>query len=456
MTLADTYPIRRVCRLLGVQRSSVYYTPRPATDEAMLKTALLDLAGELPTYGYRRLTAMMKRLGWSMNAKRFRRWMDELGLAGTAPVRKTRTTDSEHAFPRYPNLVKDLNVQRPDEIWVADITYIRLRDEFIYLAVLMDVFTRSIRGWHLGRDLEQGLTLAALERALVVAVPKLHHSDQGVQYAATAYVDRLKNLGVRLSMAEVGEPRENGFAERLVRTIKEEEVDLSEYRDFGDARNQLGHFIDAVYNDKRIHSSLGYSRPRSSRSNGDSCQRGLQQRRPERRIGQRWEPSQAPTQGPRLIGAIPQRRDCLSSIGFGRNATNASGLLRSPRHGPEYHKRPLCLIQFYGPGSTFRATVTLICVVARRKELGKMEILPAQFQLNRGDSDSPRYSDALLPKRVFARTGSGFADSPGFDRSCFDAEQTNSRNRYRRCRSLLERRKGNVRFDSMPATWNWN
>jgi putative transposase len=262
LKLADTYPIRLVCRLLGVPRSSVYYTSRPAFDEAMLKTALLDLAAEWPTYGYRRLTVMMQRLGWPVNAKRVRRWMDELNLCGAPPVRKTRTTNSLHSFPRYPNLVKDLIIKRPDQVWVADITYIRLRHEFIYLAVLMDVFTRSIRGWHLGRDLDQSLTLAALERALAVAVPKMHHSDQGVQYAATAYVERLKNLGVQLSMAAVGEPRENGFAERLVRTIKGEEVDLSDYQDFADARGQIGHFIDAVYNVKRIHSSLGYLTPK--------------------------------------------------------------------------------------------------------------------------------------------------------------------------------------------------
>ena len=261
MTLADTYPIRLVCRLLGVPRSSVSYTPQPAADEAMLKTALLDLAGEWPTYGYRRLTAMLKRLGWRVNAKRVRRWMDELNLAGAPPVRKTRTTDSGHAFPRYPNLVKDLKIRRPEQVWVADITYIRLHDEFVYLAVVMDVFTRSIRGWHLGRDLDQGLTLAALERALVVAAPTIHHSDQCVQYAATLYVERLQKLGVRLSMGAIGEPRENGFAERLVRTIKEEEVDLSDYRDFAEARGQIGHFIDAVYNVKRIHSSLGYLTP---------------------------------------------------------------------------------------------------------------------------------------------------------------------------------------------------
>jgi transposase InsO family protein len=262
MKLAKTYPIRLVCRLLGVPRSSLYYPARSAPiDEAMLKTALLDLAGEWPTYGYRRLTAMMRRLHWPVNAKRVRRWMDELGIHGAPPTRKKRTTNSNHAFPRYPNLVKDLQITRPDQVWVADITYIRLRREFVYLAVLMDVFTRSIRGWHLSRNLDQGLTLAALERALVVAVPQFHHSDQGVQYAATAYVERLQILGVTLSMAPVGEPRDNGYAERLVRTIKEEEVDLSEYHDFADALRQMAQFLDAVYNVKRIHSALGYLTP---------------------------------------------------------------------------------------------------------------------------------------------------------------------------------------------------
>ena len=263
MKLAKTYPIRLVCRLLDVPRSSVYYSTRHVpVDEAMLKTALLDLAGEWPTYGYRRLTAMMRRLDWPVNGKRVRRWMHELNLQGTPPPRKPRTTNSNHAFPRFPNLVKDLEITRPNQVWVADITYIRLRREFVYLAVLMDVFTRSIRGWHLGRGLDQGLTLAALERALVVAIPQLHHSDQGLQYAATAYVERLQKLNVTLSMAAVGEPRENGYAERLMRTIKEEEVDLSDYEDYADARRQIMQFLDDVYNVKRIHSALGYLTPK--------------------------------------------------------------------------------------------------------------------------------------------------------------------------------------------------
>jgi putative transposase len=262
MKLAKDYPIRLVCRLLDVPRSSVYYAAQPVPDdEAMLKAVLLDLAGQWPTYGYRRLTAMMRRLGWSVNGKRVRRWMEELQLTGAPPKRTTRTTNSKHGFPRYDNLVKDLEISMPDQVWVADITYIRLHREFVYLAVLMDVFTRCLRGWHLGRNLDQGLTLAALERALVVATPQIHHSDQGVQYAATAYVERLKSLNIQPSMAAIGEPRENGYAERLMRTIKEEEVDLSEYRDFADAHRQIRRFLDDVYNVKRIHSALGYLTP---------------------------------------------------------------------------------------------------------------------------------------------------------------------------------------------------
>ena len=150
---------------------------------------------------------------------------------------------------------------RPDQVWVADITYIRLRKEFVYLSVLMDVYTRCIRGWHLGRGLDQELTLVALRRAFEHGRPEIHHSDQGVQYAATAYVDMLINYNVKISMANVGEPEENGYAERLMRTIKEEEVDLSGYEDFGDALRGLGRFLDDVYNRKRIHSSLGYLTP---------------------------------------------------------------------------------------------------------------------------------------------------------------------------------------------------
>jgi transposase InsO family protein len=265
--LSRTYPLRMVCRLLGVPRSSMYYSMygpgRPIPDaEAPFKSALLDLAGEWPTYGYRRLTAMLRRLGWPVNGKRVRRWMAELKINGTPPPRGKRTTNSNHDFPRYPNLVKTLEITHPEQVWVADITYIRLRREFVYLAVLMDVYTRAIRGWHLGRNLDYTLTLAALERALAAATPEIHHSDQGLQYAATGYASRLQKLGVQLSMAAVGEPRENGYAERLVRTIKEEEVYLADYRGFLDAHRHISRFLGDVYNVKRIHSSLDYLTPK--------------------------------------------------------------------------------------------------------------------------------------------------------------------------------------------------
>jgi transposase InsO family protein len=205
---------------------------------------------------------MLRREGWSVNGKRVRRLMTEMGLQGKAPVRRRRTTDSRHEFPRYPNLVQGLAVTHPDQVWVADITYIKLREEFVYLAVLMDVFTRRVRGWELGRSLEQGLSLAALRRAMRPGRrPEVHHSDQGVQYAGAAYTELLAGRGVAISMAAVGKPEENGFAERLMRTIREEEIDLSEYRDFADAYGQLGRFLDDVYNRKRIHSALGYLTP---------------------------------------------------------------------------------------------------------------------------------------------------------------------------------------------------
>lgn len=258
----EGYPIAGLCRLLELPRSSTYYRP-VAKDESELQAAIERVAGEFPTYGSRRVTEQLRRVPyrWCVGRNRIRRLMRLMGLQRPVKRRTYRTTNSRHGFARYPNLVQDLHITYPDQVWVSDITYIRLASEFIFLAVIMDVFTRAIRGWNLGRSLDQFLTLTALERGLTDHVPDIHHSDQGVQYAATAYVDLLQQHRVQISMASQGAPEENPYAERLIRTIKEEEVDLAEYQDFADARMQIGHFIDDLYQKKRIHSALGYLTP---------------------------------------------------------------------------------------------------------------------------------------------------------------------------------------------------
>ena len=258
--MSEQYPKAVVCRVLGVVRSSLYHRSGLVWN-AELDSAMQDICAEFPCYGYRRVTAELRRRGWCVNRKRVARMMKIMGLQAKQVVRKRRTTNSEHSFPRYPNLVESLVVQRPDHVWVADITYVRLKRGFVYLAVVMDLFTRAIRGWHLDRSLDQSLTLTALQKALQNHCPEIHHSDQGLQYAATDYTDLLKQHNIQISMAEVGEPTQNGYAERLMRTIKEEEVDLSEYQDYHDAYRQIGRFLEDVYMRKRVHSSLNYLTP---------------------------------------------------------------------------------------------------------------------------------------------------------------------------------------------------
>jgi putative transposase len=260
MTMQTEYPVKTICAVLDLARSTFYHTPTVAEDDD-LRAALLDLAGQYPTYGYRRLSALLKRAGWTVNRKRIQRMMADMGLQRPVKRRKTRTTNSQHDFPRYPNLVAALVPSRPDEVWVADITYIRLSRDFVYLAVIMDVFTRAVRGWHLSRSLDRQLTLTALRRALTDYAPQVHHSDQGWQYACDDYTELLTEYEVQISMAAVGKPEDNGYAERLMRTIKEEEVDLSEYADFHEAYRSIGRFLDEVYTHKRIHSALGYLTP---------------------------------------------------------------------------------------------------------------------------------------------------------------------------------------------------
>lgn len=258
----DGYPVASLCRLLSLSRSSYYYQ-MIERDESELRERIETVASEFLKYGSRRITWQLRRSPYKMviNRKRVQRLTREMGLLQVQKRRKRRTTDSKHGFRRYPNLVASLEVTYPDQVWVSDITYIRLQREFVYLAVIMDIFTRAIRGWQLSRWLDQSLTLAALQRALSTHVPHIHHSDQGVQYAANNYIDLLTQHQVQISMAAKGSPEENPYAERLIRTIKEEEVDLSEYWGFTDALTQISYFIEDVYQKKRIHSSLGYLTP---------------------------------------------------------------------------------------------------------------------------------------------------------------------------------------------------
>jgi putative transposase len=257
-----SYVVRQVCTLLGLSLSSYYYHSQVVEDQR-LETDLKLVAGQHPTYGTRRLMLQLRRkpYGYRVNRKRIQRLARRFELLRPVKRRKIRTTDSQHPYPRYENLVKNLEIVRPNQVWVIDITYIRLKNDFVYLAIILDVFTRCVRGWCLSHSLDQQLTLDALQLALQEHIPQIHHSDQGVQYASYAYVDLLKSQDVQISMAAVGKAEENGYAERFMRTIKKEEVDLSEFRDFADAYHQIAIFIQDVYMTKRIHSSLGYLTP---------------------------------------------------------------------------------------------------------------------------------------------------------------------------------------------------
>ena len=258
----EDYPIQAACAVVELPRSSYYYKAIQP-DESKLEAAIEEIAGQFPTYGTRRISQQLRRAPYKMtiNRKRARRIMVEKELLRPVKRRKQRTTDSRHPYPRYPNLIKELEIVYPEQVWVSDITYIRLQADFVYLAIIMDVFTRAFRGWSLSRSLDQELTLTALRGALSTHVPEIHHSDQGVQYAADDYIGLLISSDIQISMAAIGKAQENGYAERVIRTIKEEEVDLSEYLDFADAVCQIGHFIEDAYFSKRIHSSLGYLTP---------------------------------------------------------------------------------------------------------------------------------------------------------------------------------------------------
>jgi putative transposase len=259
--------VRRLCQLLGVGRSWYYARPTAeemATRDIALRDAIEHIALAFPGYGYRRVTHALAREGWIVNHKRVLRVMREESLLCQLARRFVVTTDSSHGHRRYPNLLAAMVLVRPDQAWVADITYIRLPQAFVYLAAILDAFSRRVVGWKLSHVIDTEVALVALEQALAARRPApglIHHSDQGVQYASAAYVARLEAAGAQSSMAAVGNPYENAKAERFFRTLKHEEVYLKDYQTFAEAEANLGRFIEDVYNTKRLHSALGYRPP---------------------------------------------------------------------------------------------------------------------------------------------------------------------------------------------------
>jgi putative transposase len=264
---ARALSVRQRCRVLACSRATYYRAQMPRKRQRRdehLRRRLHRLAGEWPAYGYRRLTRALRRQGLRTNHKRVLRLMREERLLCRRRRRSVRTTNSEHGLPIYPNLLRTVSLTGLDQVWQADITYIRLPREFVYLAVILDAFSRRCIGWALERSLSTDLALQALRMALVARrVPPglIHHSDQGVQYASTEYIEQLHGAAFRISMSRQGNPYDNAKAESFFKTLKYEEVYLWEYADLADARQRISFFLEDVYNRKRLHSALDYRPP---------------------------------------------------------------------------------------------------------------------------------------------------------------------------------------------------
>jgi len=259
--------VGEMCGLAGVSRTGYYRfltTPAAGDKDIDLRDAIQRIALEFPSYGRPRMTEELHRRGWAVGPNRVYRLMREDNLLCLRRRKFLVTTNSNHDRPVYPNLARGMVLTDIDQLWVADITYIRLETEFVYLAVVLDAYSRRVIGWALDRTLEDELTIAALEMALERRIPApglVHHSDRGVQYASQDYTDLLKSWGITISMSRKGNPYDNAACESFMKTLKYEEVHRQDYRDMAEARSSIQHFLERVYNEKRLHSALGYRPP---------------------------------------------------------------------------------------------------------------------------------------------------------------------------------------------------
>ncbi|BAC90616.1 gll2675 [Gloeobacter violaceus PCC 7421] len=258
-----------LCDLVGLPRSSFYRQSvfkvlEDQECETELRHQMQLICLEMPGYSYRRITAELHRRGWPVNHKRVLRLMRQDNLLCLRRKAFVRTTDSEHGFRVYPNLATNLMPSGLNQLWISDITYIRLQEEFVYLAIILDRYSRRVIGWSLSRHIDMELSLSALRMALSnreVLPGLIHHSDRGVQYASKAYIELLEEHKIAISMSRRGNPYDNAFAESFMKTLKYEEVLLNEYGDYREAQGNIARFIEEVYNRKRLHSSIGYLPP---------------------------------------------------------------------------------------------------------------------------------------------------------------------------------------------------
>jgi transposase InsO family protein len=259
--------VRDRCRIAQVSASGYYawtkQTESNKSDEGLVRQ-IEQVLEEFPGYGYRRVTKELQKRGLKANKKRIQRVMQDRGLQRRRKRRFVRTTDSKHSLLVYPNLIQDVVVERPNQVWAADITYVRLVRGFVYLAVLLDLFSRKVIGWELSGSLHPELVVSALRMALqrrTVQPGLIHHSDRGVQYVCEQYVQILQSHGITISMSRKGNPYDNAKLESFMKTLKTEEVYLNEYETEQEAQRNIGQFIETIYNKLRLHSSLGYCSP---------------------------------------------------------------------------------------------------------------------------------------------------------------------------------------------------